>query len=109
VVENEMAKVKNARRPWRALRSRFLHRITGLYMLRAFGPPGFRFARSFASLIPTQTFTHILPALVFAAQSPYPGWQNIVNSRTLYDIPPKLVDNIIKIMDHNNKWGIKYE
>jgi hypothetical protein len=47
----------------------------------AFGGSGFRFARSFASLIPTQTSTHILPALVFATQSPYPGWQNVVNSR----------------------------
>jgi hypothetical protein len=24
-----------------------------------------------------------LPALVFAAQSPYPGWQNVVNSRNV--------------------------
>jgi carbohydrate-selective porin OprB len=24
-----------------------------------------------------------LPALVFASQSPYPGWQNVVNSRNV--------------------------
>jgi hypothetical protein len=32
-----------------------------------------------------------LPALVFASQSPYPGWQNIVNSRALYDMGAKLI------------------
>jgi hypothetical protein len=26
---------------------------------------------------------HILPALVFATQSPYSGWQNVVNSRNV--------------------------
>ena len=29
------------------------------------------------------SFRHILPALVFAAQSPYMGWQNVVNSRNV--------------------------
>jgi hypothetical protein len=43
-------------------------------------------------LIPTPKLRHILPALVFASQSPYPGWQNVVNSRTLGEIfCPKFV------------------
>ena len=32
---------------------------------------------------------HILPALVFASQSPEPGWQNVIYSETLYAICPK--------------------
>jgi hypothetical protein len=50
------------------------------------GGSGCGFARSIASLIPTQNLRHILPALAFAAQSPYPGWQNVVYSRALYDM-----------------------
>jgi hypothetical protein len=38
-------------------------------------------ARSIASLIPTPKLRHILPALVFDAQSPYSGWQNVANNR----------------------------
>ncbi|MDR1451658.1 MAG: hypothetical protein LBI57_04915, partial [Helicobacteraceae bacterium] len=38
---------------------------------------------SIASLIPTPKLRHILPALAFALQSPYPGWQNVVNSRNV--------------------------
>jgi hypothetical protein len=41
--------------------------ITGLYMLRALRGSG-RLGR----YVPTPPSTHILPALVFAAQSPYP-------------------------------------
>jgi hypothetical protein len=40
-------------------------------------------ARSIASLIPTPLLRHILPALVFATQSPYSGCQNVVNSRNV--------------------------
>jgi hypothetical protein len=29
------------------------------------------------------SFRHILPSLVFASQSPYTGWQNVVNSRNV--------------------------
>jgi hypothetical protein len=59
------------------------HRITGLFTLfrpagqtGPVGGSGYGFARSFALLIPTQNLRHILSALVFAAQSPYPGHQN---------------------------------
>jgi hypothetical protein len=45
------------------------------------GGSGSVLARSIASLIPTPKLRHNLPALVFAAQSPYPGWQNVVNIR----------------------------
>jgi hypothetical protein len=34
-------------------------------------------------LIPTPASTHILSALVFGAQSPYSGRQNVVNSRNV--------------------------
>jgi hypothetical protein len=37
--------------------------------------------------IPTQTSTHSLPALVFASQSPYTGWQPVINSQTLGEMP----------------------
>jgi hypothetical protein len=47
------------------------------------GGSGYGFARSIASLIPTQNLRHILAALVFATQSPYPGRQNVVNSRNV--------------------------
>jgi hypothetical protein len=47
------------------------------------GGSGYGFARSIASLIPTQNLRHILAALVFASQSPYPGRQNVVNSRNV--------------------------
>jgi hypothetical protein len=47
------------------------------------GGSGYGFARSIASLIPTQNLCHILSALVFASQSPYPGRQNVVNSRNV--------------------------
>jgi hypothetical protein len=40
---------------------------------------GFQSPRS--ALPPTAPSTHILPALAFAAQSPYPGWQNVIYSR----------------------------
>jgi hypothetical protein len=33
-------------------------RLTGLYMLRAFGAPGFRSPRSVAALLPTAHSTH---------------------------------------------------
>jgi hypothetical protein len=63
-------------------------RLTRLYMLRAFGPPGFRFARSFHfAPFPRKPSPTFLPALVFAAQSPYPGCQNVIYSRTLGEIP----------------------
>jgi hypothetical protein len=45
--------------------------------------PGFRSPRSVASLLPTAHFTHILPARVFASQSPYTGWQNVIYSRNV--------------------------
>jgi hypothetical protein len=35
-------------------------------------------------LLPTAHFTHSLPALVFAAQSPYPGCQTVAYSRERY-------------------------
>jgi hypothetical protein len=60
---------------------RFLQRITGRYMLRAFGAMGFRSARSAAP--PTLHSTHILPALAFASQSPYSGWQNVIYRRNV--------------------------
>jgi hypothetical protein len=47
------------------------------------GGSGSVLARSIASLIPTPKLRHILPALVFAAQSPYSGCQNVVNSRNV--------------------------
>jgi hypothetical protein len=53
------------------------------------GGSGFRSARSIATLIPTPHSTHILSALVFAAQSPYPGRQNVVNSRNVMRNAPK--------------------
>jgi hypothetical protein len=57
-------------------------RITGLFALHhPLGGSGYGFARSIALLIPTQNLRHILPALVFATQSPYSGGQNVVNSR----------------------------
>jgi hypothetical protein len=46
-------------------------------------PSGFRSPRSVASLLPTAHSAHILPALVFAAQSPYSGWQNVAYSRNV--------------------------
>jgi hypothetical protein len=48
-------------------------------------------------LIPTPKLRHILPALVFASQSPYPGWQNVVNSRNVMrNTAPNWLENIIK-------------
>jgi hypothetical protein len=52
------------------------------------GGSGYGLPRSIASLIPTVNFRHILSALVAylrydAAQSPYPGRQNVVNSRNV--------------------------
>jgi hypothetical protein len=47
------------------------------------GGSAYVLARSIAPLIPTPKLRHILPALVFAAQSPYSGWQNVVNSRNV--------------------------
>jgi hypothetical protein len=47
------------------------------------GGSGYGFARSIASFIPTPKLRHVLPALVFAAKIPYPGWQNVVNSRNV--------------------------
>jgi hypothetical protein len=47
------------------------------------GGSGSGFARSIATLIPTQNLRHILSALVFATQSPYTGRQNVVNSRNV--------------------------
>jgi hypothetical protein len=67
-----------------------------VYASGAKAPSGSVLARSIASLIPTQKLRHILPALVFAAQSPYPGWQNVVNSRTLCAIVPKICWIIMK-------------
>jgi hypothetical protein len=41
--------------------------------------------------IPTAHYIHILPALVFASQSPYSGGQNVISSRNaLYAICPKI-------------------
>jgi hypothetical protein len=60
------------------------------------GGSGYGFARSIASLIPTQNLRHILPALAFATQSPYPGWQNVVYSRALYDIWAEICWKIMK-------------
>jgi hypothetical protein len=40
----------------------------------AVGGPISVLAKSFALLIPMPKFRHGLPALIFAAQSPYPGW-----------------------------------
>jgi hypothetical protein len=68
-------------------------RITGLFTLFCpagqtgpVGGSGFRSPRSVAP--PTAHSTHILPALVAylrydASQSPYRGWQNVVNSRNV--------------------------
>jgi hypothetical protein len=54
-----------------------------VYASDAEAPSGSVLARSFALLIPTPKLRHISPALVFASQSPYPGWQNVVNSRNV--------------------------
>jgi hypothetical protein len=54
-----------------------------VYASGAKAPSGYVLARSFASLIPTPKLRHILPALVFASQSPYSGRQNVVNSRNV--------------------------
>jgi hypothetical protein len=54
-----------------------------VYASPPYGGSGYGFARSIASLIPTQNLHHILPALAFATQSPYPGCQNVVNSRNV--------------------------
>jgi large exoprotein involved in heme utilization and adhesion len=59
-----------------------LHNRT-VYASPPVGGSGYGFARSIASLIPTQNLRHILPALVFATQSPYSGRQNVVNSRNV--------------------------
>jgi hypothetical protein len=83
-------KIKNGVRPP-------LH-ITGLFTLRRpLGGSGSVLARSFASIIPTPKLRHILPALVFASQSPYPGWQNVVNSRNVMcNTKPNFFGKIIK-------------
>jgi hypothetical protein len=47
------------------------------------GGSAYGFARSFATLIPTQNLRHSLSALVFATQSPYSGRQTVVNSRNV--------------------------
>jgi hypothetical protein len=47
------------------------------------GGSGYGFARSIATLIPTQNLRHSLSALVFATQSPYSGRQTVVNSRSV--------------------------
>jgi hypothetical protein len=61
------------------------------------GGSGSALARSIASLIPTPKLRHIFPALVFAAQSPYPGWQNVVNSRNVIrNTPLKIFKKIIR-------------
>jgi hypothetical protein len=43
----------------------------------------FRYAQTFGLNIPTPHSTHILSALVFASQSPYPGRQNVIYSRNV--------------------------
>jgi hypothetical protein len=52
-------------------------------------------ARSIASLIPTPKLRHSLPALVFAAQSPYTGCQTIAYSRNVMrQFSKKFIDNL---------------
>jgi hypothetical protein len=95
-----MAEVKNTRHPWRALRSRFLHRITGRYTLRGLTAP--RTPKTAVGLRPLCGFAppHLgRGSLLRNALSPAP---NVVYRRTLYDIPPKLVGNIMKKIYKNN-------
>jgi hypothetical protein len=61
-------------------RAKTAHNRT-VYASPPVGGSGYVLARSIASLIPTPKLRHILPAMVFAAQSPYSGWQNVVNIR----------------------------
>jgi hypothetical protein len=56
-------------------------RITGLYMLRSLR--SLRGCGRLGHYVPTPPSTHILPALVFAAQSPYSGWQNVIYTRNV--------------------------
>jgi hypothetical protein len=69
-----------------------------VYASPPYGGSGFRSPRSVASLLPTAHYTHILSAMVFATQSPYPGGQNVVNSRNVMCHFGKffVVDNILK-------------
>jgi hypothetical protein len=61
-----------------------LLRLTGLYMLRRpmGGLGSVRLGHS-AALHSHASLRHILPALAFAAQSPYSGWQNVIYSRNV--------------------------
>jgi hypothetical protein len=69
------------------------------FTLRRFAPRG---SVRLAHFIRTAHCTHIFPALVFASQSPYTGWKNVVNlSRYVQFFRDFLKIKYLKLLTNN--------